>query len=96
MHSLQAAGVPAGVVQNMEDAMRRDPQLAQRGFYVQLEHPEAGLTTYDGLVARLSATPGQLRAPAPCLGEANDYVFRELLGMSEDEVNRFIMQEVIH
>lgn len=93
---LQEAGVPAGVVQNMEDAMKRDQHLAARGFYVQLEHPEAGLTTYDGLVAKLSATPGNLRAPAPCLGEANDYVFRELLGMPEELVNQYLIEEVIH
>lgn len=96
MWCLQGAGVPAGVVQNMEDAMKRDPHLAARGFYVQLEHPEAGLTTYDGLVAKLSASPGSLRAPAPCLGQDNDYVFRELLGLPEETVNQYLLEEVFH
>lgn len=96
MHLLQAHGVPAGAVQNMEDAMTRDPHLAARGFYVPLEHPEAGRTTYDGLVAKLSATPGQLRAPAPLLGQHNDYVFRELLGLSEGAVNQYIIDGVFH
>ncbi|MBI2887595.1 MAG: CoA transferase [Chloroflexi bacterium] len=96
MRLLQAQGVPAGMVQNMEDAMERDPHLAARGFYARLEHPEAGLTRYDGLVAKLSATPGRLRAPAPLLGEHNDYVFRELLGMSEDDVNQYILKQVIY
>ena len=96
MRCLQGTGVPAGVVQNMEDAIKRDPHLAARGFYVQLKHPEAGLTTYDGLVAKLSATPGRLRAPAPCLGEHNDYVFRELLGLPEETVNQYLMEEVFH
>lgn len=96
MVCLQKGGVPAGVVQNMEDAMMRDKHLAERGFYVSLKHPEAGLTTYDGLVAKLSATPGSLRSPAPCLGEHNDHVFRELLGLSEDTVNQYVISEVFH
>ncbi len=96
MVCLQKVRVPAGVVQNMEDAMIRDKHLAERGFYVSLQHPEAGLTTYDGLVARLSSTPGSLRAPAPCLGEHNDYVYRELLGLSEDTVNQYVIEEIFH
>lgn len=67
--SLQAARVPAGVVQNIADMVDRDPQLRERGFYVRLEHPEAGLTVYDGIVAHLSDTPGAVQHPAPCLGE---------------------------
>lgn len=95
MALLQAAGVPAGVVQNIADMVDRDPQLRERQFYVGLEHPEAGLTRYDGIVAKLSATPGIIQRPAPLLGEHNDYVFRELLGLSEEEINRLMVEQVI-
>jgi crotonobetainyl-CoA:carnitine CoA-transferase CaiB-like acyl-CoA transferase len=84
MASLQAAGVPAGVVQTAED-LRNDPQLAHRKHYRFLEHPVMGVRAYDGPSFRLSRTPGELTKAAPCLGESNSYVYRELLGLSEDE-----------
>lgn len=96
MTQLQAAGVRAGVVQTIADMVDRDPQLRQRGFYVTLDHPEAGPTVYDGIAARLSATPGEIRSAAPCLGEHNDYVYRGLLGMSENEINRLVVERVIY
>jgi crotonobetainyl-CoA:carnitine CoA-transferase CaiB-like acyl-CoA transferase len=95
MTLLQSAGIAAGVVQSIADTMN-DPQLRDRGFYVRLEHPELGPTTYDGLAVRLSETPGAIHAPAPCLGEGNDYVFRDLLGIPEDTVNQLIIDEVIY
>ena len=43
---------------------------------------------YDGMHEHLSETPGAVRGPAPLLGEANEYVFRELLGLGEEEINQ--------
>lgn len=96
MELLQKSNVPAGVVQNIADMVNHDPQLRERGFFVPLEHPEGGLTLYDGIVAKLSATPGVIQRPAPCLGEHNDYVFREILGLSESEIDQFIVEKVIY
>jgi benzylsuccinate CoA-transferase BbsF subunit len=81
---MQSFGVPCGIVQSPE-AMRADPQLAHRGHYWTLQHPTMGLRTYDGPAFRLSKTPTELTKAAPCMGEDNEYVFRELLGLSEDE-----------
>ena len=92
---LQQAGVAAGVVQDGEDLQTRDPQLKERGFYVYLDHPEAGTIAHDGLTFSLSATPGEIRQRAPLLGEHNEYVYREILGFSEDEVNQLIMDGVL-
>lgn len=89
MTLMQEAGVPAGVVQDGEDLLTRDPQLKARGFYVWHDHPEAGSIAHDGLTFALSATPGEIRR-APLLGEHNEYVYREVLGFSEDEVNQLI------
>ena len=85
MLRLQNAGVAAGVVQNGRD-MFEDPQLAARGHYRKLVHPEAGPARYDGPPFTLSDTPLDVR-PAPMLGEHNEYVFRDLLGLSEDEIS---------
>lgn len=63
-----------------------DPQLRHRAFWRSLPHPV--LETVRCLAApfRLSATPARQERAGPTLGADNDYVFRELLGLSEDEV----------
>jgi crotonobetainyl-CoA:carnitine CoA-transferase CaiB-like acyl-CoA transferase len=87
MHRLQAAGIAAGVVQNAAD-LARDPQLAQRGATIVLEHPELSAQHYDGPGFQLTRSPPQLR-PAPLLGEHNTAVFKGLLGLSEAEYEAF-------
>jgi benzylsuccinate CoA-transferase BbsF subunit len=85
MAELQAAGVAAGVVQNGRD-MFEDPQLLARNHYRTVMHPEAGKTRYDGPPFNLSECPMEVRS-APLLGEHNDYVFRDLLGLTDDEIS---------
>jgi benzylsuccinate CoA-transferase BbsF subunit len=86
MECLQAAGVAAGVVQNARDLLAGDPQMAARGHYRRLEHAEAGVRTYDGPPFTLSASPIDLQS-APLLGEHNDYVFTQLLGLTDDQIS---------
>jgi len=87
MLTLQRVGVPAGKVQDARDLLQ-DPHIAYRGHYVYLDHPEDGHRVYDGMHEHLSETPGAVRGPAPLLGEANEYVFRDLLGLGEEEINQ--------
>ena len=94
MALMQQAGVAAGVVQDGQDLLTRDPQLAERGFHVYLDHPEAGRIAHDGLTFSLSATPGEIRR-APMLGEHNEYVYREILGLSEEELDRLTVEGVL-
>lgn len=95
MDLMQAAGIAAGKVQNVEDLLHRDPQLRERGYWITVDHPEAGGTTSEGWGFTLSAMPEKLRVRAPLLGEHNDFVFQEILGMSEEEVNHYIVEGVI-
>jgi crotonobetainyl-CoA:carnitine CoA-transferase CaiB-like acyl-CoA transferase len=84
MRHMQSFGVPCGIVQSPRE-MHADPQLAHRGHYWKLEHPVMGLRTYDGPAFRLSNTPGVLSKAAPLLGEDNEYVYRDIVGLSEEE-----------
>ena len=95
MHVLQAHGVPAGVVQHAGDLIETDPQMKARGFYRQVEHPEIGSMLVEGVPFQLSETPGYPRRPAPLLGEHNDLVLQEVLGMGEDEVNGYIVDGAV-
>ncbi len=83
MSTLQEVGVGAGVVQNGRD-LCQDPHLKDRKHFQWLEHPELGSVMYEAPPFSLSRTPSRLR-PAPSLGEHNEYVCREFLGMSDEE-----------
>lgn len=83
-HNFQSFGVPCGIVQSPEE-MHADPQLTHRHHYWKLEHPAMGLRTYDGPAFRLSKTPGELTKAAPLLGEDNEYVMKDIVGLSDDE-----------
>ena len=74
-----------GVVQNGRDLFE-DPQMQARNHYRKLDHPEAGPTRYDGPPFTMSGLPLEVR-PAPLLGEHNDYVFRDLLGLTDEEIS---------
>ena len=94
MALLQAQGVAAGVVQDAED-IARDPQLRARDLFIELEHPELGKTVSDATPIKLSRTPAGYHRAAPTVGQDNAYVYRELLGMSENEVAELRQQGVI-
>ena len=85
MRTLQAAGVAAGVVENGKDLFE-DPQMIARRHYRTVQHAEAGEEHYDGPPFTLSECPIEVR-PAPLLGEHNDYVFRDLLGLTDDAIS---------
>jgi crotonobetainyl-CoA:carnitine CoA-transferase CaiB-like acyl-CoA transferase len=95
MTILQAAKVPAGVVQNGEDLCTRDPQLRSRGFWPPVKRPDDKDTGVSGIPYRLSATPGSIRRNAPETGEDNDYVLGELLGLSLEERRQLIADQVL-
>jgi crotonobetainyl-CoA:carnitine CoA-transferase CaiB-like acyl-CoA transferase len=83
---LQRQGVPAYPVRDGRDLVERDAQLAEGGFYVDLDHPLAGRVTHEGVVARLHDTPGGVRTPAPLLGQHTDELLTSLLGLTPDDL----------
>ncbi len=87
---LKRAGVPAASALRPSE-LYEDAQLAHRDFFKWLNHTVMGPTPYDGPVTLYSATPPQYTA-APCLGEHTEYVLKDLLGMSEDEIIRYAEQ----
>jgi benzylsuccinate CoA-transferase BbsF subunit len=92
MSRLQDAGVPAGVVQACSD-LHSDPQLRLRNAFPRLLHAEMGEHAYDGVPFKLSKTPAEMRA-APCLGQHNELVYKEFLGMSDDEYQALLGEGV--
>ena len=75
--------------------IHRDENLEAFGFWHWLDHKEMGPSPYEGLEHRLERTPGELRSPAPTMGQHNDEVLGELLGLSDAEITRLKEQRVI-
>ena len=87
---LQARGIAAGPVQNAADRCERDTQLKERGYFIPLPQSEIGTWPVENFPARFQNTPISVGGPpgraAPLIGEDNDYVYREVLGLKAEEI----------
>ncbi|RLB00441.1 MAG: CoA transferase [Deltaproteobacteria bacterium] len=85
MSKMQRQGISAGVVQNGQDIVDSDPQLAHRHHLFTLDHREIGRYVSEAPGFRLSEVPLDIQQPSPCIGEHNYYVCSELLGISDED-----------
>jgi len=93
MSMMQAAGVPAGVLETAEDMLEHDPQLKHRHYFWELDHPEVGKYRTARPSFVLSKTPYEMRR-APLLGEHNEYALKKVLGMSDEEIAELVIEGV--
>lgn len=91
---LQEAGVAAVPVYN-NDQLCQDPHLKERDYFTQVEHPVIGKHTVLRPPWRLSETPAQITNPGPLMGEHNSYVLGQLLGLSQEEIDRLVAEKVV-
>ena len=94
MQMLLDVGIPAGVVEAGQDLFS-DPQLKSRGHFKFLEHKDIGRHAYHSPSYRLSKTPHRVWKAAPCLGEDNEYVYKEILGLTDEEIGDLLVEGVI-
>lgn len=95
MEQLQAAGVPAGAVTTAEDRFGSEHNR-ERGVYVETEHPVIGWEVVYGEPWKWPGQVGLQIARAPLMGEANEYVIKEVLGRSQEEFERLTRAEVLY
>jgi crotonobetainyl-CoA:carnitine CoA-transferase CaiB-like acyl-CoA transferase len=81
---LRGADLDAAVVEDMQDLLH-DDQLAHRGHFRELDHPVLGRHVVEANGIRFSGAPMTFERPAPCLGADSEHVYRDILGLSEDE-----------
>jgi succinyl-CoA---D-citramalate CoA-transferase len=82
---MREASVPAGKLFTAED-MLSDEQYAARQNIVTVDDPAIGPFPMQNVVPRLSETPGEIRWTGPELGQHNDEIYQEMLGMSEEDL----------
>ena len=85
---------PIGPVNTAEDVVKSE-QLAYRGFFVDVDHLEAGKTKLPGLPYKMSQTPWKVSRPAPLLGEHNEEIFCHRLGYSNQDLVKMRQAGVI-
>jgi len=96
MITLQKAGIAAGAVLTSAELLQ-DPHLQARGTFQRLDRAIVGNHPYPvpTAPAKLSKSPISIRRPAPLLGEHNEYVFGDLLGMSTEEIQHLMDDQII-
>lgn len=93
MRQFGEAGVPCGAVFDSQDIMT-DPHLRERDMIVEVDHPTRGTITMPGCAVQLTDSPAEV-TPAPLLGQHNEEVYGELLGLSPDALKRLQKDGII-
>ncbi|MGH8662662.1 MAG: CaiB/BaiF CoA transferase family protein [Burkholderiales bacterium] len=94
VRALQGAGVPAGVVHPNKGVLA-DPQLEHRGHFVYYDRPKIGRHVVQRSEFRLSRASAERNWPTPFIGEHTRQVCRDILGMTDAEMEPLIEQGVL-
>lgn len=95
MALLQGAGVPAGRSLTALDLLE-DAHLRERGFIVEVDHPEVGRRPTPGVPWRITDLPAVEVRHAPLFAEHNQYVLCELLGLTTRQVERLAREGAVN
>jgi formyl-CoA transferase/CoA:oxalate CoA-transferase len=91
---LRAAGVPAGAVRTIDEALG-DPQIAAREMVARVPHPTIGSLPLLGIPVKLSDTPGTIRSAPPLLGQHTRAVLRHDVGLGDEAIDRLTASGVV-
>jgi len=82
---LQEKTLAAAPVNTSEDLVH-SAQMESRGFFAEVEHPEAGKLRHPTVPYKFSETPSKVECAAPLLGQHNEAIYCRLLGYSKEEL----------
>ena len=87
-------GVPAGQIYRAPE-MLDDPHFKAREAIITVDHPQFGRLRMQNVAPKLSETPGTVRASSPGLGQHNEEVYLDLLGMPRERFEQLQARKVI-
>jgi crotonobetainyl-CoA:carnitine CoA-transferase CaiB-like acyl-CoA transferase len=94
LQRLARFNVPSAAVQDLNQALRHDPQVRHNNTIVEVEHPTAGTVETLALPINFHGTPAEYGKPPPRLGEHSVEVLREF-GFNEEEVDALLASQAI-
>ena len=92
---LRELQLPVAVVQKPQERIDHDVTTAAFGLWPEVQHNAIGTVRVDGLPVHLSETDWQFDKAGPCLGEHNEKVLTEILGMTSVEVAQLVEEGII-
>ncbi|MCL4467140.1 MAG: CoA transferase [Chloroflexi bacterium] len=92
--ALAAADVPCAPVQTIDQVVA-DPQLAERGMFIETQHKRAGRLRAAGSPVKMSRSRVATPRACPDLGEHSAEVLGEILGLRDEEVEALRRDGVI-
>jgi crotonobetainyl-CoA:carnitine CoA-transferase CaiB-like acyl-CoA transferase len=92
---VRAAGVPCAPVARPSERCEHDPDNAAWGLFPSITHTRHGDVRVDGLPVHLSASDWRIERGGPLLGEDNERVFTEVLGLSGADIDDLRTEGVI-
>ncbi len=95
MHTLQEAGVSAAPVMSVFDLVA-SPHLLGRGYFVDIDHPEVGPRMTPGIPVKFSGMPNLNYYAAPTLGQHNEFILKEIVGLDDATYDRLVADRVIY
>jgi benzylsuccinate CoA-transferase BbsF subunit len=95
MAMMQESGIAAGTVQDVEDLLNREPHLRQRNYWVETSHPQVGRLVGPSWGFSLSEAPSVCRRRPPLVGEHNSFVLKEILRLSDAEIDELTAAGVL-
>jgi crotonobetainyl-CoA:carnitine CoA-transferase CaiB-like acyl-CoA transferase len=95
MEILQKAGVIAGASLNVEEVCE-NPHLNERGFLVDIEYPDKSMIRRLAFPWKSNDSGRGVYTHPPEVGDQNDYVFKEIMGLSDEEIKRLEAEKVIY
>lgn len=93
--ALNDLGVPAAAVQKPEERIDQDPSTAEFGLWPTAHHTQMGDVRVDGQPVHFSKTDWKISRASPCLGEHNEEVLTNLLGLTSTAVKKLSEEGVI-
>ncbi|MDP9049783.1 MAG: CoA transferase [Acidobacteriota bacterium] len=91
---MSESGVPAGLIYRAPE-MLEDPHFQAREAIIAVPHPDFGQLRMQNVAPKLSETPGSIRTPSPALGQHNEEIYLDLLGIEAERYQTLKSKQVI-
>lgn len=88
-------GIPAGPIYNVKQILENEHIAGARQMFVEVNHPVIGPMKVNGNPVKLMDMMPRVNYPAPTLGQDNDLIYKNMLGLSDDEIRDLQEENVI-